>query len=137
MSLSGLYMFMEIVKQLQLPTSKGLILDVPTRWNSTYGMIESIMVFRDVFSRHKERNSTYIWLPSLEDWDKAMEVSSESTFSAGGRALDQHRSSLKAETIQALICTGDWLHSEWKVAESIENIHILQELNETGVSEIN
>ncbi|KAL0445958.1 UNVERIFIED_CONTAM: Zinc finger BED domain-containing protein RICESLEEPER 2 [Sesamum latifolium] len=60
---SRLYRFMEIVKQLQLPTSKGLILDVPTRWNSTYGMLESAMVFRDVFPRYKERDPTYIWLP--------------------------------------------------------------------------
>ncbi|KAL0462646.1 UNVERIFIED_CONTAM: Zinc finger BED domain-containing protein RICESLEEPER 2 [Sesamum latifolium] len=71
---SRLYRFMEIVKQLQLPTTKGLILDVPTRWNSTYGMLESAMVFRDVFPRYKERDPTYTWLPTSEDWDKAMEV---------------------------------------------------------------
>ncbi|KAG8363084.1 hypothetical protein BUALT_BualtUnG0006000 [Buddleja alternifolia] len=47
------YRFLEIVKQLQLPTSKGLILDVPTRWNSTYAMIESALVFRDVFIQRK------------------------------------------------------------------------------------
>ncbi|KAG8391919.1 hypothetical protein BUALT_Bualt01G0237000 [Buddleja alternifolia] len=239
--------FTEIVKQLQLSTSKGLILDVPTRWNSTYAMLVSTLVFRDVFPRYKERDPSYIWLPSSEDWDRALEVSfkaheeiqsvlfslhklyveyvncstsnvklsdqsranfstentssgrvknktkgraefnlwaqeldiiipiksdldiyleeglyvckedsdsdfnaldwwkantlkfrtlssmardilsipittvaSESAFSAGGRVLDQYRSSLNAETVQALVCTGDWLRSEWNIAKSAE-----------------
>lgn len=35
-------------------------------------------------------------------------VSSESTFSAGTRVIDAYRSSLAPETVQVLMCAGDW-----------------------------
>ena len=39
-------------------------------------------------------------------------VASEAAFIARGRVLDQYRSSLKPETVKALICLGDWLRHD-------------------------
>ncbi|XP_038973013.1 zinc finger BED domain-containing protein RICESLEEPER 2-like [Phoenix dactylifera] len=75
MSPSRLHKFTEIVKQLKLSTSKILQLDVPTRWNSTYEMLELALEFKPVFPMYKERDSNYKWLPSEEDWIRATEVS--------------------------------------------------------------
>nr|GEW72664.1 hypothetical protein [Tanacetum cinerariifolium] len=36
-------------------------------------------------------------------------VASKATFSAGGRVIDTYRASLDPETVQALICRGDWI----------------------------
>lgn len=35
-------------------------------------------------------------------------VASESAFSAGGRVIEPHRACLKPETVQVLLCGGDW-----------------------------
>ena len=39
----------------------------------------------------------------------ATSVSSESTFSTGGRTLDDYRSSLSPSTVEALICASSWI----------------------------
>ncbi|KAE8719351.1 hypothetical protein F3Y22_tig00109971pilonHSYRG00039 [Hibiscus syriacus] len=38
-------------------------------------------------------------------------VASEATFSAGSRVIDPYRSSLTPETVQMLMCAGDWCRS--------------------------
>ena len=35
-------------------------------------------------------------------------VASESTFSAGSRVIEPHRSCLKPETVEMLLCGADW-----------------------------
>jgi hypothetical protein len=39
-------------------------------------------------------------------------VASESTFSIGGRMIDQYRSSLKSDIVETLVCTRDWLYGD-------------------------
>ena len=39
-------------------------------------------------------------------------VTSKSTFSTSGHVLDQFRSTLKPSTVEAIICTRDWLFGE-------------------------
>ena len=42
-------------------------------------------------------------------------VASESTFRAGGRVIDEYRSRLNEESIEALICSGDWIRHNYNL----------------------
>ncbi|KAH0698379.1 hypothetical protein KY289_015861 [Solanum tuberosum] len=58
-------------------------------------------------------------------------VASESAFSTGGRILDSYRSSLSPKTIEALICTQQWIRSpskEWKVQDYLEEVQKIEEV---------
>jgi hAT family C-terminal dimerisation region len=48
-------------------------------------------------------------------------VASESAFSAGGRVLDDYRSSLTKDMVELLVCGGDWIR-----ASSNATLHTLQ-----------
>ncbi|KAK1402078.1 zinc finger BED domain-containing protein RICESLEEPER 2-like [Heracleum sosnowskyi] len=74
MSPQRLHKFSEIVKNLQLPCSKRLVLDVPTRWNSTYSMHECALQFKNVFPMYKERDPYFKSLPTSEEWKVAENV---------------------------------------------------------------
>ncbi|XP_074373757.1 zinc finger BED domain-containing protein RICESLEEPER 2-like [Apium graveolens] len=51
--------FVEISTQLHLKCKK-LILDVSTRWNSTYNMLQSPLEFKRVFSRYAESDTGFV-----------------------------------------------------------------------------
>ncbi|XP_042988803.1 zinc finger BED domain-containing protein RICESLEEPER 1-like [Carya illinoinensis] len=58
---------------LQLP-SKKLILDVPTRWNSTYLMLDAAIQFKEVFPRYGDRDRCFEWVPTVEEWGQVENV---------------------------------------------------------------
>ncbi|MFS7970559.1 putative HAT dimerization domain, ribonuclease H-like superfamily [Helianthus anomalus] len=47
-------------------------------------------------------------------------VASESTFSAGGRVIDSYRSTLAPNTVEMLICGGDWIRQLYGVKKKIK-----------------
>ncbi|KAH1238990.1 Zinc finger BED domain-containing protein RICESLEEPER 2 [Glycine max] len=59
--------FEETAKQLRIPYTKNLALDYPTRWNSTYKMLEIAIGYED-------RESQYTCLPSTLQWQFAKDV---------------------------------------------------------------
>ncbi|CAN1293548.1 Putative AC transposase [Linum perenne] len=46
-------------------------------------------------------------------------VASESSFSAGGRLLDPHRSKLHSTTVESILCTKSWVHDELKIGKTL------------------
>ncbi|CAN0903118.1 Zinc finger BED domain-containing protein RICESLEEPER 2 [Linum grandiflorum] len=60
--------FEDCAKQRNVDLGRKRALDCPTRWNSTFKMLESALPYKDVFSRLSMRESSYSSLPSSDDW---------------------------------------------------------------------
>ncbi|KAL5546909.1 hypothetical protein UlMin_006596 [Ulmus minor] len=56
-------------------------------------------------------------------------VAFEAAFSVGGCVLDQYRSSLKPENVEAIICTRDWLYGD-KDDNDYENTRELMKITQ-------
>ncbi|XP_020599519.1 zinc finger BED domain-containing protein RICESLEEPER 3-like, partial [Phalaenopsis equestris] len=65
-----LHKFVEVAKQLGVPTTRSLSIDVSTRWNSTFNMLESAFIYRNVFNHYAIRDGNYKWLPDDSEWVK-------------------------------------------------------------------
>jgi hypothetical protein len=57
--------FSNIAKHLDLGCNK-LVLDVPTRWNSTYLMLQTAIRFKEVFPRYHKVEQAFLWVVTLE-----------------------------------------------------------------------
>ncbi|XP_024029605.1 zinc finger BED domain-containing protein RICESLEEPER 2-like [Morus notabilis] len=78
----------------------------------------------DILSFWKSNQFRYPALASMACDILAVSVStiaSEATFSVGGRVLDSFRSSLKPKTVEALVCTRDWLYGDKDFNEEVED----------------
>ncbi|XP_031281355.1 zinc finger BED domain-containing protein RICESLEEPER 1-like [Pistacia vera] len=69
--------FVEAARQEGIESTKKLALDCETRWNSTYLMLETAFIYKDVFFRLKLREPQYRCLPTEEEWELAEQVCSK------------------------------------------------------------
>ncbi|KAL0309079.1 UNVERIFIED_CONTAM: Zinc finger BED domain-containing protein RICESLEEPER 2 [Sesamum radiatum] len=66
--------FEKTARQVPVNCTKKLCLDCKTRWNSTYLMLETAIIYKDVVPRLNIREKNYKSLPTEEDWVNAIEI---------------------------------------------------------------
>ncbi|CAL5344289.1 unnamed protein product [Camellia sinensis] len=66
--------FEETARQVKNLNTKKMGLDCATRWNSTYLMLQTALLYKDVFYRLKYKETQYTTLPSEEEWEFAREI---------------------------------------------------------------
>ncbi|KAJ1280364.1 hypothetical protein BS78_04G226700 [Paspalum vaginatum] len=67
---SRMYKFVEVCNDYAIKVGKGLSLDVKTRWNSTYKMLDTCIQYRAAFGYYAQVDHNYVWQPTESDWDK-------------------------------------------------------------------
>uniref|UniRef100_A0A1D1ZIX9 Putative AC transposase n=1 Tax=Anthurium amnicola TaxID=1678845 RepID=A0A1D1ZIX9_9ARAE len=60
--------FHECATYERISTNKDLVIDVATRWNSTYLMLESALYYKKAFFHLKARNPVNYFAPTNDDW---------------------------------------------------------------------
>ena len=66
--------FDECAKIVSMKRTKGLRLDVCTRWNATYGMIDSAMRYRSVLNCLAKEDANFKHCPSRDEWNKVERI---------------------------------------------------------------
>ena len=65
---SRMYKFVEVCNNYSVKVGRGLALDVKTRWNSTYKMLDTCIDYKDAFGYYEDVDTSYVWKPSDSDW---------------------------------------------------------------------
>ncbi|KAK6940581.1 HAT, C-terminal dimerization domain, partial [Dillenia turbinata] len=66
--------FLECVANSSIHNKKSLRQDVPTRWNSTYTMVDSALFYQHAFMHLEQIDPNYMDCPSQDEWDKVEKI---------------------------------------------------------------
>ena len=66
--------FETALNQCKLKGRKKVAMDVQTRWNSAFKMLDSAIPLKEAFERLKQIDKNYKYNPSEEDWKVAVVV---------------------------------------------------------------
>ncbi|XP_073153217.1 zinc finger BED domain-containing protein DAYSLEEPER [Henckelia pumila] len=98
--------FLDLKQKLQVPSSKNLVLDDQTKWNTTYEMLLAASELREIFSCLDTSDPDYKDAPTMEDW-KQIE-----TFCSYLKPLFDIANLLTTGTTMT---TNTFFHEAWKI----------------------
>jgi hypothetical protein len=116
--------FEKTARQLRISCTKNLSLDCPTRWNSTYKMLDIAILYEDVFSRLKLCDPQYTCVPTSSQWKFAKDVCERLKLFNGITELISGTKYPTANMFFPEICKiklaiSDWIDSSNKLIEEM------------------
>ncbi|KAG6437108.1 hypothetical protein SASPL_102018 [Salvia splendens] len=126
--------FKDIAKVCKVDTKKFFCLDVPTRWNSTYLMLEAALPYEPAMKlfnsvtpqfgsdlRQLKHKDLTIGVPGEEYWIEVKRICGFlQKFYDLSRLVSSTINSLAPEMVEALICSEDWLRSSSSSTDLME-----------------
>ncbi|KAL2245623.1 UNVERIFIED_CONTAM: Zinc finger BED domain-containing protein RICESLEEPER 2 [Sesamum indicum] len=105
--------FNEIVKLVGVNWQKGLFVDNPFRWNSTYMMLEAALEYKEAFPQLQEHDPGFSMCPSGLDWDRLRAITSILKFFHEVSNVFVGRKHITANSYFAEICDIHLQLIEW------------------------
>ncbi|KAL0354013.1 UNVERIFIED_CONTAM: Zinc finger BED domain-containing protein RICESLEEPER 1 [Sesamum angustifolium] len=105
--------FNEIVQLLGINWQKGLFIDNPFRWNSTYMMLEAALEYKEAFPQLQEHDPGFSMCPSGLDWDRLRAITSILKFFHEVSNVFVGRKHITANSYFAEICDIHLQLIEW------------------------
>lgn len=66
--------FLRSVQYVGIDSTRGLRQDVPTRWNSTYHMLDSALYHKKAILHLAKTDANYVHCPSFEEWSRIEKI---------------------------------------------------------------
>lgn len=66
--------FLHCAQHVNLESSRGLRQDVPTRWNSTYFMLDSALFYKKAFLHLQKTDANFVHCPNSEEWSRIEKI---------------------------------------------------------------
>ncbi|XP_077237236.1 zinc finger BED domain-containing protein RICESLEEPER 2-like [Tasmannia lanceolata] len=63
--------FQKLARESKISSEKKVCLDVPTRWNSTFLMLQVALEYKDAFLQMTQRDLNYQVAPTKDEWENA------------------------------------------------------------------
>ncbi|XP_030946144.1 zinc finger BED domain-containing protein RICESLEEPER 1-like [Quercus lobata] len=110
--------FEENARQLRVQCTKELVLDCKTRWNSTYLMLSTALIYKDVFLHLAKREISYTCLPYDYYWELAKDICGRLELFHSATEFFSSRKYLTTNMYFTLVCELKIALNEWSLSSN-------------------